>query len=463
MISEKEVFIHISNEHFFLSKHLNAIGEKKHKRLTGIIDSIFNKMHKRKRKLWEFPWQYKESILFIAGFVTVGFILQLTVGKFNFFFFQSPVNLAAGVLMIACIVCLSFLRETAFYKWFSGVPFSVTLIAALTILGIIMGLTPQVLHIHEHQTDIFTLLGFKQMTSSWAFVLLYLILLLSLGSLIMRRLISFKLKDYAFYLNHIGLWILLFAAGLGAADTKRYVMHIPEGEVEWRVYSENKDVLELPIAIQLNDFDMEEYPPKLTVIDRKTGIPQPEGKPLYYQIDEKVPMGDLFNWEVTVEKYIHDAVRNSDSTYREVPMIGSTPAAYVKLKSKQNDEEKSGWVCGGNMAQLYMTLPVDSQYTVVMTEPEPKHFQSDVNVFTEDGKETHAIIEVNKPLKMGNWMIYQYGYDTDARRMSSYSSLELVYDPWIIPAYIGIFMLALGCICLFWSGNNKRIKKDDVE
>ncbi|WP_255498732.1 cytochrome c biogenesis protein ResB [Dysgonomonas sp. ZJ709] len=420
-------------------------------------------MEDNKRKMWQFPWRYKESIALVGGIIVIGFILQLTVGKFNFFLLSSPVNLIVGAAIILFLIAFSFKRKNVFYQWFSGVPFSVTLITAMLLLALILGLTPQLIKTNPHDNDIFTQLGFRQVTSSWSFVLVYFLTLLSLGSLIARRLVAFKKKDYAFYMNHIGLWILLFAAGLGSADMKRYVMHVYEGEVEWRVFSDNEDVLELPIAIQLNDFYMEEYPPKLAVINRESGTPQPEAKPEYVQIDEKRPHGNIDQWDITLEKYIHDAVRNSDSTYQEVHMPGASPAALVKATNKTTGEVSTGWVCCGNTAQLYMTLNLDSTFCVVMTQPEPKRFVSDIDVFTEDGKEEKAILEVNKPLKIDNWVIYQYGYDNQAGKMSNYSSMELVYDPWIYPVYLGIILLAIGSICLLWSGNKKTKKENDLE
>lgn len=420
-------------------------------------------MGENKRKMWQFPWRYKESIVFVAGILAMGFILQMIVGSFDFLLLQAPVNLIVGGAIILFLILFSFARKSAFYQWFSGVPFSVSLIGALLILTIIMGLTPQVVQVSPHDTNVITMLGFRQMTTSWPFVLIYFTTLLSLGSLITRRLIAFKKADYAFYLNHIGLWILLFSAGLGAADIKRFVMHVEEDAVEWRVYSENDDVLELPIAIQLIDFDMDEYPPKLAIIDRATGDIQPMDKPDYFQIDEKRPEGRLADWDIELVEYIHQAIRNSDSTYQVMPMPGSSPAARVKATHRITGEEHIGWVCGGNKAQLYMTLPVDSQYCVVMTQPEPKKFTSHIKVFLEDGNDTETVLEVNKPLRIGSWTIYQYGYDNQAGRMSTYSSMELVYDPWLYPVYTGIILLALGSICLLWSGNKKKKKENDLE
>ena len=411
-------------------------------------------MEKNKRQMWQFPWAYKESFAIVLGIIIIGSILQFFLGSFNFFFLAYPVNLIIGVTLLLTLIGLVFFRKTSFYRWLSGVPLAVTLIGFMLCFTLIMGLTPQVTEIKEGSIDLFSRLGFSQMTTSWSFVLLYLFLLFSLGSLILRKLITFKRTEFAFYFTHIGLWVLLFSAGLGASDIKRYVMHVYEGQVEWRVYDKDKNVLELPIAIQLNDFILEEYPPKLAVIDRETGAIQPEGSPDLFQIDENRMEGSLWKYSIEVKKYIHEAVRNSDSTYAEVFMPGASPAALVRVKMK--DSVKSAWVSGGNRAQLYMAMPIDTTYSLVMTQAEPKKFISDIDVFTEDGEVQHTLLEVNKPLRVGHWTIYQYGYDNEAGKMSNYSSFELVYDPWLPWVYVGIFILAVGCIILLWSGNKQK-------
>ncbi len=417
---------------------------------------------KSKRKIGQFPWRYKESMIVAAGFVFVGFMLQWLCGAFDFTLLQWPVNILLGGITGIFLVLSATQRKNPFYQWFSGVPMAVTLIGTLVILGIIMGLTPQVISSEDAVHDLFFRLGFRKMTSAWPFVLIYIVLLLSLGSLITRRLIDFRIKDYAFYLNHIGLWLLLFAAGAGASDIKRYVMYIREGEVEWRVYNSQKEVLELPVAIELNDFYMEEYPPKLAVIDRKTGAAQPEEKPHYFQIDEKQLQGRIGEWDIVLKEYIHQAVRSNDSTYREVHMPGASPAAKIEI-SNQKGIQKQGWVCAGNMSQLYMVLNIDEQYCVAMMRPEPKRFVSDVHIYSENGQSEQALLEVNKPYKIDHWMLYQYGYDNEAGNMSTYSAIELVYDPWVIPVYTGILLLACGSVCMIWSGNKRKEDNNDME
>ena len=78
----------------------------------------------------------------------------------------------------------------------------------------------------------------------------------------------------------------------------------------------------------------------------------------------------------------------------------------------------------------------------------PKRFTSDISVYTEDGKNLRGTVEVNKPLKVNGWKIYQYGYDNMMGSKSSYSVFLLVKDPWLPAVYIGIFLMLAGALCL---------------
>ena len=417
---------------------------------------------KNKRPFWQFPWGYKESVVFVAGIAVAGFFLQAIAGEFDFILLQYPVNIILGCVTLFFLLLFSLKRKSPLYQWFSGTPMAVALIGALVVLSVIMGLIPQV-QSSRAPDNLFSRLGFTRVTSAWPFVLIYFLTLLSLGAVIIRRLFKFRIRDYAFYLNHIGLWLLLFAAGAGASDVRRYVMYVNKGETEWRVYNSRGDALELPVAIELNDFYMEEYPPQLAVIDRKTGVPQPENRPEYFQIDEAQANGQIAGWDISLKKYIREAMRSSESAYREARMPGASPAAMVEISHPRTGVQKNGWVCAGNAVQLYMVLDLDEQYCLAMTRPEPKRFVSDINIYSEDGKQAHTLLEVNKPYKMGHWMLYQYGYDNNAGNMSAYSGIELVYDPWLIPVYAGMLLLACGSLCMLRMGNKRKEAPDDME
>ena len=78
----------------------------------------------------------------------------------------------------------------------------------------------------------------------------------------------------------------------------------------------------------------------------------------------------------------------------------------------------------------------------------PRRFASEVKIVTRDGKDFLATVEVNRPVKVEGWKIYQYGYDTPMGSMSRSSILELVRDPWLPFVYAGIFMMLVGALFL---------------
>lgn len=427
-------------------------------------------MDSTKKNMWQFPWRYRESIAITIGIFLVGMMLQLSLGSFNFYLLHAPYNIVLGAFIILLTIGLSFVKNS-FVTWLASVPLSVTLIGSLLLMTILMGLIPQYsrvntnLHLHLDQATagdvvnyIFVRLGLKQVTTSWPFVLLYNFTLFVLGLVTARRLHNFKKSDYAFYLNHLGLWLFLFAAGYGSADLYRYVMYVNKGDVEWRVRSDNDDILELDIAIKLHNFKMEEYPPKLAILENKTGDVLPLGRPQYFQIDEKVKQTNIAGWDVQIKDYIHEAVRKTDTTFQAIPMTGSMPAIELSVTNTKTNKTVEGWVTCGSIDQFVMPLELDSLHSLVMTTPEPKRFTSEITVITKDSTEEpiHAIVEVNKPLKVGSWMIYQYDYDKEFGKASQRSGFELVYDPWLNIVYAGIIMLALGAVCMLWVGNKKK-------
>ena len=91
-----------------------------------------------------------------------------------------------------------------------------------------------------------------------------------------------------------------------------------------------------------------------------------------------------------------------------------------------------------------------------MPEREPQRFASDVKVYTQTGKITEATIEVNRPLELEGWKIYQLSYDELKGRWSDISVFELVRDPWLPAVYTGIVMMIIGAICLFVNAQKRK-------
>ena len=99
-----------------------------------------------------------------------------------------------------------------------------------------------------------------------------------------------------------------------------------------------------------------------------------------------------------------------------------------------------------------------------MPEREPQRFVSDVTVYTQEGSILQDTIEVNHPLKVAEWNIYQLSYDETKGRWSNISIFELVRDPWLPFVYIGIIMMVLGAICLFINApKGKEVSSDEKQ
>jgi hypothetical protein len=249
-------------------------------------------------------------------------------------------------------------------------------------------------------------------------------------------------KDYGFMLNHLGLLLFLFAAGPGSGDMQRWFMTVAEGSTEWRGERGGvKEPVELPVAITLLDFSMSEYPPKIAIVDKTTGESQPVKRAVFVEAVEG-ESGIISGWRINID------------TFKYPPMMA--PVASITAERLSDGTELSGKVSCGNHFQQFIILDIDERYCFAMTYPEPEKFSSQVEVFTKDGKEKRDVIEVNNPLSIGGWNIYQYSYDTGKGRDSNISIFELVYDPWLIASYIGIAMVMLGSVTLLFKGGKRE-------
>lgn len=414
--------------------------------------------------MWKHPWGYKEGFTISAGLVLTGILLQLTTGAVNTDFLQFPVNVFLGGLYIIFIVVLSFIsNKNTSIRWLSGMTASITSISAFLLLVLIMGLTRQS-GVHDN-SGILGVLGFKNMLSSWSFVLVFIYMMSVLALVTLRRLKHFRWKkDIPFLLNHLGLFITLFAAVLGNADMHRYQMVVGSENPEWRATEDSGKIIEMDLAIELNDFTIDEYPPKLMLIDNHSGKTLPEKQPVTLLIEKAPTAGSLLDWDVSISNVLENAapVVGRDSVhFVEFHSEGAAAAVYVTAANRKSGKQAAGWVSSGSFLFPYHALKLDEKVSMVMPDREPKRFASDVNVFTKDGKNIHSVIEVNKPLKVNGWKIYQISYDERMGKWSNISKFELVKDPWIGWVYAGIILMISGAIGLFVTGKTAYENKGE--
>ena len=277
----------------------------------------------------------KKGFLIGGGIIIIGLILELSVGPVKWETFAWPVNGIVLVGFLTVIIALFLLRKKIpAFRFIGTYQAAIPTLTYAVVLTIIMGLTKQ--------TSDGTWLN--SMLTFWPFVLIYMYMAVILGMVILRR------HDIPFLLNHFGLFLAMTTATLGNADMQRLMMITNVGETEWRALTQNGEVREMPLTVELRRFIMETY-----------------------------------------------------------------------------------------------------------DDGSPKRFASEIQILTKSGKKIETTVDVNKPVEVEGWKIYQYGYDTQMGAMSQTSILELVRDPWLPAVYTGIYMMLAGAVCMFIFGNKKKI------
>ncbi len=405
-------------------------------------------MSNNKKIIWQYPWGYSESFIIAITLMILGFAINY-ISKSTVSTIQWPLNLFFGIAIIILLLLVYFLfKKKPFLKWLSGTPAAISAICLYTFLVLLMGFIPQGSpkasgFIHE--------IGLYDIVSSHAFLFAQIYFLVVLGMVTLKRSFPLRGKNIAFFINHFGLWLTLFAASIGAGDLQRVTLTTNKtNAVYFGINHKGEAIHDLGIAIQLKEFNIEEYPPKAFIIDDKSGTILNEK--LFYL--ENGNSGEIMNWVIKVDDFFEYGICMGDK-FHPVYDIGAAPAAYVIAINKKTKKVKEGWISCGSFRFQGNFLKLSDGMILVMADPEPKRYSSKVKIYTTSGNVFETTIEVNKPVTVDGWKIYQSDYNHDMGKWSDISILELVKDPWIPVVYFGIFMLIVGALYMFWIGNKK--------
>ncbi len=281
----------------------------------------------------------KEGFLIGAGLIIVGLMLEMSVGPVVWDFFAWPVNMVVMAVFVTMIVAMFLLRSRVYaFRYLMTHQAAIPTMCYAVLLTIIMGLTRQSVNGQ----------WLNNMLTFWPFVLIYVYMAVIVGLVVLKKaslLRNFKLRHLMVLMFHLGLFLTMTTATLGNADMQRLKMYTAKGEPEWRALDQHRKIVELPLAIELQQFIMEVY-----------------------------------------------------------------------------------------------------------DDGSPKRYASDIHILTKSGKNIHTTVDVNKPVEVDGWKIYQYGYDEAMGAQSRISIFELVSDPWLPYVYTGIYMMLAGALLMFITG-----------
>lgn len=399
----------------------------------------------------------KEGFAIGVGLMVTGLVLQLSMGSVEWNLLSWPANFVVLAAFVVGAILLYALKSKAYaLRFLASIHCAVPALVLTSVLTIVMGLTRQVAD-GQPATD---WLGITRMLSFWPFVLLYVYVAVILSQVTIMQLLHFKWRKLPSLVSHLGLLITLLTATLGSADMQRLTMTVSKETPQWRAVDSSTGAMkELNVAIQLKDFTIDEYPPKLMYYDEVRGTLLPEDNPDVLLIDDEFQGGSLQGWMVKVNQVIDEAqpVMTTDSTYyTEWHQSGAVTALHVTASLPDGSRSVSGWITSGSYMFPYQLLNVTQHQSIVMAEREPQRYLSKVEIMTENGKKVETEILVNKPYSMGGWKIYQLSYDSTRGKWSDISVLELVRDPWLPFVYEGIYLMIAGAVLLLFTAQRKK-------
>lgn len=387
----------------------------------------------------------------------VGIVLQCVVGDFDNGFLRYPWGLILAVNYLYLLVLLHFQRDK--WRWVNRLSdhyASVSALGSMVLMTIIFGLTRQ-----DASTEgLVGLLGFSRMTSSWPFNLLLFYFTTTVGLAVVDDLHHWRQRGLAAMMSHLAVFVVLTCGMFGSADKMRVTVnaHLERPVAEG---IDSKGVSQtLPFAITLKEFAMEEYPPKLYLLDTR----QESSSEDFLLVEEATSEGEIDGWQLRVERVIDMAGRMPDSEeWIEMVHTGAAPAVYLKATNSATGESYSGWVSCGSHIFEPSYLRLGERYAVAMPRRDAKRYLSRVDVEQMTGERQRFDVEVNHPARIGAWRIYQVGYDTARGRWSSVSVLECVKDGWYSAIHIALWLMLSAGVVMFVTAGGRSLSRKGGE
>ena len=137
--------------------------------------------------------------------------------------------------------------------------------------------------------------------------------------------------------------------------------------------------------------------------------------------------------------------------------LGNADMQRLKMIAVKGEPEWRALTSQHQIVEMPIAIELKEFIMETYDDGSPKRFASEIQILTKTGKNIETTVDVNKPVEVDGWKIYQYGYDTQMGAMSQISILELVSDPWLPLVYTGIYMMLAGAVCMFILGGRRRV------
>jgi len=396
---------------------------------------------------------YIKSFINCALLFAAGAVLQLSLGSIDGSFLKNPWGLIIAINYLYLLI-LAYAKSDR-WEWVKRIYGHQSMTAVMTFtvfLTIIFGIIPQ----DGSSEGTAGILGFRNMVSSWPFCLIILYLITALGLQTIDDIHHIRSRRTLPSILHAAVFIVMASVMFSNGEKQRVRITAPIGHPVHTGKADDGTAARLPFVVTLKNFSMDEYPPKLYLIDPSKGTSSED-----YLLVEEGAEGCIEGWNIKVLKSLDMAGRLPDSDeYKEMKHVGATSAVYAEAVNVSDGSRKEGWIsCGSHIFNPAMLMLSDEE-AIAMPTREPKGYLSEITVNGRKGEKEYSVM-VNNPAKVGSWKIYQVGYDTGRGRWSSISILECVKDGWAPVISTGLWIILAGGVAMaLTAGGRKRKNKE---
>lgn len=282
-------------------------------------------------------------------------------------------------------------------------------------------------------------LGLADSTTSLPFAAAYALLLANLTVSGARYALTRRSSAWTVVFVHAGLVVALGAAASGLGNTVRARVWLEEGApAATRAFRiDDGRPVPLPRPIALRDFQLETWEASLAAGEQAAGTWRYRPGRLALRPGTEEHLGP---WLVHIDEVLPQ-VAIVDGQPRPFPQPGAGPAARVRVMDVSGAVLASGWVHPPTAHGPPLILPVGNTGAVLIPPLKPRLFRSLLRLGDQDTE-----LEVNRPLMVDGWWLYQTGYDEERGGASTRSQLEAVHDPALPGIYAGVGLLAIGLL-----------------
>lgn len=392
---------------------------------------------------------YRLSFIIAFSLLIIGVIVELFSSHNGVTMPQWPLNFVILSVFVVYIIGLNYFWKSDLKSWFASIKSTVGVITVYAVLVLIMGFIDQN---DQTATPFVRNTGLSHLNKSWYFLFVSAYLLIILGFVILKRIKNlFKFRNFAFFLNHFGIWLVIATASLGSSDLQRLTLPILENQSSDYAFKDDTTLVELPFTVTLNDFYINNFNPNVIVFN-------PHNREILNEpsVNYSADSANTFkykNWQITILKVFPNAVFDGDELIPNASDENTEFAALVKINNE--DETKEVWISSGNFETPSKVAVLEDFIAVSLSLPQEKEYTSVITLTNKDEKSLENIkIEVNEPFKHLGFKIYQQGFDNI--NGEDVSILEIVKDPWLPVVYTGLIMLTIGSLMLFWLGKKRK-------